>query len=141
MPQMDHYLDVINPGALGGPNKSKKAVMHGNWEASMADAMMAFGVLADDRARYEKGLALFRHTVDGYFKWGRGRFAAGRMIGEATETLRDIYHTLFGLGSLIQVGGRGEPGPEGGAAIKVSKRGGAALGCRYSAACRPAELH
>lgn len=30
------------------------------------------------------------------------------MVGESTETLRDIYHTLFGLGSLMQVGGHGK---------------------------------
>lgn len=30
---------------------------------------MAVGVLADDRDRYEKGLALYRVTVKEYFKW------------------------------------------------------------------------
>lgn len=38
-----------------------------------------------------------------YFKWGRGAWAPGRIIGESTETLRDIYHFEFGLGSLVQV--------------------------------------
>ena len=45
---------------------------------------------------------MYRTTVQEYFKWGRG-YAPGRLLGEATETLRDIYHTLFGMGSLIQV--------------------------------------
>lgn len=41
-------------------------------------------------------------------RFGRGTSAKGRMVGESTETLRDIYHTLFGLGSLMQVGGHGK---------------------------------
>jgi hypothetical protein len=64
--------------------------------ASIAECWMAFGILTDDRARYNKALQLFHTTVAGYFKWGRGRWAANRLIGESTETLRDIYHTLFG---------------------------------------------
>jgi hypothetical protein len=63
---------------------------------------MAVAVLADDRPMYEKGRDLYRATVREYFKWGRDGYAAGRVLGEATETLRDIYHTLFGLGSLVQ---------------------------------------
>ncbi|GBF87978.1 hypothetical protein Rsub_00690 [Raphidocelis subcapitata] len=97
MPQMDYYADVITPNAL----VLGRRALYGNWHASVADAMMSVGVLADDRDRYEKGLALYRVTVKEYFKWGRG-YEAGRVLGEATETLRDVYHTLFGLGSLMQ---------------------------------------
>lgn len=57
---------------------------------------MAFGILTDDRPRYDKAVQLFHATVAGYLKWGRGKFATNRLIGESTETLRDIYHTLFG---------------------------------------------
>jgi hypothetical protein len=64
--------------------------------------MVALGVLSDDRARYDKGVELYRATVNSYLKWGRGEYAAGRILGESTETFRDIYHTLFGLGSLVQ---------------------------------------
>jgi hypothetical protein len=103
MPQMDHYVDVITPTAVA----KGRTNTYGNWHASVADCMMAVGVLSDDRARYDKGLALYRKTVREYFRWGRGRYAPGRIVGESTETLRDIYHTLFGLGSLIQVGGGG----------------------------------
>lgn len=41
----------------------------GNWAASVADAMMAFGVLTDDRPRYEKGVTIYRTLVDSYFRW------------------------------------------------------------------------
>jgi hypothetical protein len=87
MPQMDYYVDVLNPGLLEG--RAKETVWYGNWPATMSDAMMAVGVLSDDRPRYERGLALYRATVEGYLRWGRGRYAKGRMIGETTETLRD----------------------------------------------------
>lgn len=39
--------------------------------------------------RYDRGVALHKAVVEGYFKWGRGRWARGRIIGETTETLRD----------------------------------------------------
>jgi hypothetical protein len=52
---------------------------------------MSFGVLTDDRARYDRGLALFHSTVKGYFKWGRGHYSANRLIGESTETLRGVW--------------------------------------------------
>lgn len=64
---------------------------------------MAFGLLTDDKARYQKGIDLYKATVPDYFRWGKGAFAQNRLPGEATETLRDIYHTQFGLGGLIQV--------------------------------------
>lgn len=63
---------------------------------------MAFGILTNDQRRHAKAVELYHTTVHGYLKWGRRRFADGRLIGETTETLRDIYHTLFGLGSLLQ---------------------------------------
>lgn len=61
---------------------------------------MAHGLLTDSRARYEKGLSLFRATLADYLRWGRAGSpsADGRLPGECSETLRDIYHSLFGLG-------------------------------------------
>ena len=59
---------------------------------------MAFGVLSDDGPLYAKGRALYSTTVAEYFEWGRPGFAAGRVLGESTETLRDVYHTLCAQG-------------------------------------------
>ncbi|GBF99458.1 hypothetical protein Rsub_11944 [Raphidocelis subcapitata] len=97
-PQMDYYVDVMTPNAVNAGRKN----IYGNWHASIADAYIAIGVFANDAATYRRGLALFRTTVAAYFRWGRGADAAGRIVGEATETLRDIYHTEFALGSLLQ---------------------------------------
>lgn len=65
--------------------------------------MMAFGALTDNRTRYDQGVNLYRNTVADYLKWGKGAYSSGgRVIGETSETLRDIYHTEFGFGSLVQ---------------------------------------
>lgn len=59
-------------------------------------------MLTNNRTRYDKGVGLHRITVEDYFKWGREPWAKGRIIGESSETLRDIYHTQFALGSMLQ---------------------------------------
>lgn len=97
------FSDKILTPPPQNPNKNPNKKRH----ASAADCMVALGILADDRPRYEKGLELYRTTARSYLKWGtpgyeRDASGAPRLRGEATETLRDVYHTLFGLGSLVQ---------------------------------------
>lgn len=68
---------------------------------------MAYGVLTNDRSRYNRAVELYHTTVKDYLRWGRGQWvhvAPGwRAVGEASETLRDIYHTQFALGGMLQV--------------------------------------
>ncbi|WIA13951.1 hypothetical protein OEZ85_002521 [Tetradesmus obliquus] len=100
MPQTDEYM-----------NSTKKAIAIGqqnvlnNWHSTIAEAWMAVGVLTDDKVRYRKAVNLYHATVRDYTKWGRakGFRDGGRVLGETSETLRDIYHTQFGLGGLLQV--------------------------------------
>lgn len=71
----------------------------GNWHSTVAECFMSYGILTDNRSRYEKGVKLFQETLKDYLKWGRGGFTeGGRIIGECSETLRDIYHSQFGFG-------------------------------------------
>eukprot|EP00775_Hariotina_reticulata_P012621 gene12621-12751_t len=98
MPVMEAWVQQKTPD----PRWSDDGNMLANWHASIGECWMSFGVLTEDQVLYDRGVALFHATVQGYFKWGRGRYSANRLIGESTETLRDIYHTLFGLGSLLQ---------------------------------------
>jgi hypothetical protein len=98
LPQMDWYINTITPIAISNGRKN----VYGNWHASVADAMASLGVLTDNRQLYSQGIALYKTTVNDYLKWGKVAFAAGRLVGETSETLRDIYHSLFGLGSLLQ---------------------------------------
>ncbi|KAI8472449.1 MAG: chondroitin AC/alginate lyase [Monoraphidium minutum] len=98
MPQMEWYVNVITPNA-----RNVKKNVYNNWHATIADCWITAGVLADDVDRFERGVALHRATVSDYFKWGRsGPYGSGRIIGESTETLRDIFHTQFAMGSMLQ---------------------------------------
>jgi hypothetical protein len=68
---------------------------------------MALGVLGNNRTMYNSGVSLFTSTVADYLKWGRGSFATqygniSRLPGECSETMRDMYHSQFGLGGLLQ---------------------------------------
>lgn len=75
---------------------------------------MSVAVLTDDLPRFVQAVKLYNETVYSYLKWGKPGFTAGnRVMGETSETLRDIYHTEFGLGGLLQVRWRqrGEAAP------------------------------
>lgn len=63
---------------------------------------MAVGVLSENITTYNRGVGLFNTVVAQYLRWGKDPYATGppsaRVLGEATETLRDMYHTQFGMG-------------------------------------------
>lgn len=72
--------------------------------STISEAWAAVAVLNDDAALFGKAAALHRATLGAYTRWGFDPATSGsRVIGECTETLRDVYHTLFGLGGLLQV--------------------------------------
>lgn len=102
MPVMETYATTITQGAITNGAQN----VYGNWHTTIADAMISFGVLADNKDRYKAGLELARTAIKDYLKWGRGSMATvdgvQRIPGECTETLRDIYHSEFGLGSALQ---------------------------------------
>lgn len=63
------------------------------------DCWMAFGILSDDSDRYLKAIQLFHHTVADYLKFGRiDTWKDGHVLGQCTETMRDIYHSEFAMG-------------------------------------------
>lgn len=66
--------------------------------STTAEAFMALGVLADDKPLYQKGLQLARDTIADYYRWGN----KGKIPGFCSETMRDMYHSQFGLGGLLQ---------------------------------------
>jgi len=104
LPQMDHYVDQQTPNAIANNDQN----VLGNWHSTIADAYISFGFLTENRNRYNKGKDLFMRTVTDYFRWGKGNWTKGppettRMIGECSETLRDLYHTQFGMGGLLNV--------------------------------------
>lgn len=77
---------------------------YNNWHTTVAEAWMAVSLLTDDPPRFRKAVKLYNETLHSYLKWGKGDWAAsGRVPGECSETLRDIFHSEFGLGGLLQV--------------------------------------
>eukprot|EP00878_Enallax_costatus_P000309 GHUV01000382.1.p1 GENE.GHUV01000382.1~~GHUV01000382.1.p1 ORF type:complete len:631 (+),score=126.39 GHUV01000382.1:267-2159(+) len=104
--QMKWYTDVITKKAI----ENGKIATYGNWHATIAEAMMSVAILSSDskfaQGLYRDATQLFHTTVKEYiWKWGRltpSDAFKGRYIGEITETLRDIYHSQFGLGGLLQ---------------------------------------
>lgn len=77
---------------------------YNNWHSTVAEAWMSVALLTDDPPRFRKAVKLFNETLFSYLKWGKGDWAAGgRVPGECSETLRDVFHSEFGLGGLLQV--------------------------------------
>jgi hypothetical protein len=87
---------------------------NGNWELSMADALVQIGVFLDDKATFEQGLTLWRRRVPAYFylksdgptpqtlpgqvaKWN----ATVYFDGLSQETCRDLGHVQYGLAAAI----------------------------------------
>jgi hypothetical protein len=75
--------------------------------STLAETYMALGVLGNNRTMYNSGVNLFTSTVADYLKWGKGSFAVQngnmtRLLGECSDTMRDMYHSQFGLGGLLQ---------------------------------------
>jgi hypothetical protein len=109
----DVYLPEIAVSA-GGTN--------GNWELTMADAMLGIAVFLDDRATFDHALARWRKRVPAYiymeadgprpipppdagkdepaalkkYWYGQERLADG--VGQ--ETCRDLAHLAYGLASI-----------------------------------------
>lgn len=103
-----------------------------NWDNSMANGVINIGVYNDDRATFDKGVALFRRHVpqtfylktdgaypigspenlnaDGTWKsgqlaksWhGQVEFGTDRVNGITAETCRDFGHTQMSLASIAQ---------------------------------------
>jgi hypothetical protein len=105
------YYPEIQNGAGGGTN--------GNWELTMIDAMIGIGVFADDRAKFDRAVSMWRRRVPAFvyitsdggtpvpppggsvnintFWHNPGRFVEG--LGQ--ETCRDLGHLTFGLAPML----------------------------------------
>jgi hypothetical protein len=107
------YLPEVVNGAPGD---------NGNWELAMAEATMAIGVFLDDRATFDKGVALWRRRVPAYIylktdgptpvpppgtnKTGAQLIAywynqTTLVDGLMQETCRDFGHVTGGLAAMV----------------------------------------
>jgi hypothetical protein len=66
---------------------------YSNWHASIGEALMSYALLTNNRTRYDESKVVFSRTINDYLKWGKGSWAENRIVGECTETLRDIFHS------------------------------------------------
>jgi hypothetical protein len=99
------------PGVINGSGAN------GNWELTMIDAAIGIGVFLDDKATFDKAVAMWRERVPAYFYLSsdgpkpvpapRGstnwQGATVFMDGIAQETCRDLTHTQYGIASAMYV--------------------------------------
>jgi hypothetical protein len=100
------YLPNLVSGAIG---------QNGNWELSMADALVQIGVFLDDTATFQKGLELWRRRVPAYVyltidgatpitipgQKATWNGATSYPNGLSQESCRDLGHVQFGLSAII----------------------------------------
>ncbi|GAA3083050.1 hypothetical protein JOF29_004519 [Kribbella aluminosa] len=110
---------VYVPKIINGSNSN------GNWELSMTEALQGIGVFLEDKAIYDKAIALYRLRVPAYvylesdgalpktvpsqnlntrdkivsYWQGQGTFVSGL----TQETCRDFTHTGYGISSISHV--------------------------------------
>ena len=111
--------NVYVPEIINGSNSN------GNWELSMTEALQGIGVFLEDKAIYDKAIALYRLRVPAYvylesdgalpktvpsqnlntrdkivsYWQGQGTFVTGL----TQETCRDFTHTGYGISSISHV--------------------------------------
>jgi hypothetical protein len=99
------------PGVINGSGAN------GNWELTMIDAAIGIGVFLDDKATFDKAVAMWRQRIPAYFYMAtdgpkplpapRGNSdwsgATVFMDGIAEETCRDLTHTQYSIASAMYV--------------------------------------
>jgi hypothetical protein len=79
MPNLQH--DMLNKLPLA------------NWQATVAECLAQLSVLTGDRALWGQAMTWWHKVMDAYIT----------PCGECGETKRDLFHSQFGLGGLIQL--------------------------------------
>jgi hypothetical protein len=109
---IDKFKAMLRSAYL--PNLVSGAIKeNGNWELSMADALIQIGVFLDDAPTYNQGLALWRRRVPAYIYAtsdgmpvmlpGEGATwnATSYPNGLSQETCRDLGHVQLGFSAMI----------------------------------------
>eukprot|EP00878_Enallax_costatus_P024210 GHUV01025815.1.p1 GENE.GHUV01025815.1~~GHUV01025815.1.p1 ORF type:complete len:268 (+),score=78.55 GHUV01025815.1:397-1200(+) len=64
-----------------------------NWQATVAEALAQLSILTGDRSLWDQAMSWWHKVMDVYIT----------PCGECQETKRDMFHSQFGLGGLIQL--------------------------------------
>ncbi|GBF98426.1 hypothetical protein Rsub_10491 [Raphidocelis subcapitata] len=78
------------------PNLKSNSLNHlplGNWHTTVAEAKAQLAIFKGDTALFAEALSDWQRVIDSYLQ----------PCGECSETKRDLYHSQFGLGGLVQV--------------------------------------
>jgi hypothetical protein len=97
------------------PFIQRRPGMNGNWELSMADALIQIAVFLDDRAAFDHAVAIWKQRVPEYIymssdgpmpvmdtmasTWNASKYYDGL----CQETCRDLGHTQYGFAAMINV--------------------------------------
>lgn len=91
--QFLHFIDavILQPTCLYWVGLATLPLA--NWHTAIAECKMSIAILKNDRRLFDEAVADWKKVAHAYLK----------PTGECTETSRDLYHSQFGLGGLIQV--------------------------------------
>jgi hypothetical protein len=120
---IDRFKQMLRTSYL--PNiAANTACANGNWEAVQIDALMAISVFLDDKAGFDKAVAMWRKRTPAYLYLSSDgptpvappncpRSGAGLVDywsgeshfvdGLSQETCRDFFHTSMGIAAIVDV--------------------------------------
>lgn len=75
------------------PKLKTKLTWTNNWQTTICEARLQIAILRDDSAELEWAIKEYKRLVSEYIL----------PTGQTQETLRDLVHAQFGIGSLIQI--------------------------------------
>ena len=107
---LDKFKTMLRSAYL--PNLQVEPPDNGNWELSVADALVQLGVFLDDAATFRQGLSFWRKRVPAYIYLkadgsapikiaGANWNASNYFDGLCQETCRDLHHPQLGFAALI----------------------------------------
>jgi len=121
--QVKRFEQFLNEAYLPYIEKGRPSRSGGNWELSMADAVINIGVFTNNQVTFGKGISLWKRRVPAYFylksdgklpvkppglksltseKLTKFWFGQKQLVnGHSQETCRDLDHTMYGLASAI----------------------------------------
>jgi len=84
-------MDFVNQIAM--PKLTKKLGWTNNWQTSICEARLQIGIFTNNQKEIDWAITEFKRIVDEYVM----------SSGQTNETLRDLVHAQFGIGSLLQI--------------------------------------
>ncbi len=119
----DRFSAMLTTAFLPNVKDGQSTGTNGNWETVMTETLMSIAVFQDDQALFDKGVALYKRRLPAYIYLGAdgpmpmtvdsARFSSPDKViahwfgqkkfmdGLSQETCRDLMHTQWGIGGLL----------------------------------------